>query len=78
MSNLLITGSGTPGYLLPGGSALLAELLVDPRPQVDCVRLAWGPKFAAKQSAQSFAQHVRPMFAAGTTGIPPSAYKRCP
>jgi hypothetical protein len=78
VSNLINTSSDTPGYFLPGGSTLLAGLLIDARPQADCVRLAWGQKFAAKQSVQSFEQHVRPMVAEGTTGIPPSAYTRCP
>jgi hypothetical protein len=77
VSNLIITASDTPGYFLPGGSALSASLLMDPRPQADCVRLAWGPKSAAKhvKFVQSFEQHVRPMVAEGTTGIPPSAYR---
>ncbi len=82
MSNLLITNGKTPGhYLLPGGNAVSADLLVDAvdvRPQADCVRLAWGPKFVAKRSMKSFEQYVRPMVAEGTTGIPPSAPTRCP
>lgn len=76
MSNLMFTANRTPGYLLPAGSVMSAELLVDLRPQTDCARpvaAGWNRITGiAKQSAR-FEQHVRPVVTEGATGIPPSA-----
>lgn len=75
MSNLIINANRTPGYLLPGGSVMSAELLVDSRPQAQCARVGWDQNFGiAKQSAK-FEQHVRPVITEGTAGIPPSAHR---
>jgi len=53
-----------------------AELLVDPRPQTDCVRpvsAGWNQIAGIAQQSAKFEQHNRPVVTAGTTGIPPSA-----
>ena len=76
MSKLMIATNRTPGYLLPAGNVMSAELLVDLRPQADCaaaVGAGWNRITGiAKQSAR-FEQHVRPVVTEGATGIPPSA-----
>jgi hypothetical protein len=77
VSNLILAVNKAPGYLLPAGSVMSAELLVDLRPQADCgavIGAGWNRKNTgiAKQSAR-FEQHVRPVVTEGATGIPPSA-----
>jgi hypothetical protein len=75
VSNLIINANRTPGYLLPGGTAMSATLLADDlRPQVNCAHAGWFRVARITKSAQ-FEQQVRPMAAEGTTGIPPSAYR---
>ena len=75
MSNLIINANRTPGYLLPGGSVVSAELLVDLRPQADCANVGWTRNTGIAKQSSKFAQHVRQMIAEGTTGVPPSAYR---
>jgi hypothetical protein len=78
VSNLIISANRTQGYLLSEGSLMSAELLVDLRPQAECVRpvgTAWDPKFGIAMQSVKFEQHVRPVVAGATTGIPPSAYR---
>ena len=72
MSNLIINANRTDGYLLSGECLMSAELLVDLRPQAECARVGWA---RISGIAKQFEQHVRPVVAEGTTGIPPSAYR---
>lgn len=76
MSNLMLSANRTPGYFLPAGSGMSAELLVDLRPQADCARpvgAGWDRITGIAKQSANFEQHVRPVVAEGTTGIPPSA-----
>ena len=75
MSNLIINAKRTQGYLLPGGSVVSAELLVDLRPQADCAHVGWTRNTGIAMRSAKFEQQVRPVFAEGTAGIPPSAYR---
>ena len=55
-----------------------AELLVDARPQTDCVRLVgagWNQIAGITQKSAKFEQHNRPVVAEGANGIPPSALR---
>ncbi|HEY2701424.1 MAG TPA: hypothetical protein VGJ45_38620 [Pseudonocardiaceae bacterium] len=76
MSNLMFAANKTPGYLLPAGIVMSAELLVDLRPQADCARpvgAGWNRITGIAKQSVRFEQHVRPVVTEGTTGIPPSA-----
>jgi len=76
VSILVINENRTPGYLLPAGTAMSAQLLVDARPQMNCgiaFGAGWDQTAGISRQSAKFEQHVRPVVAEGTTGIPPSA-----
>ncbi len=75
MSNLMINANRTPGYLLPGGSVMSARLIDDVRPQAQCALVGWDRNFGIAKQSVKFEQHVRPVIAEGTAGVPPSAYR---
>jgi hypothetical protein len=75
VSKLMINANRTPGYLLPGESVMSAGLLADLRPQAQCVRVGWDRNSGIAPQSVKFEQHVRPVIAEGTAGIPPSAHR---
>ncbi|HEY4023503.1 MAG TPA: hypothetical protein VGM75_32810 [Pseudonocardiaceae bacterium] len=78
MSNVIINANRTQGYLLSEESLMSAELLVDLRPQAECARMVgagWDQISGIAKQTPKFEQHVRPVVAEGTTGIPPSAHR---